>query len=447
MVLPAGHVGRTFPVSLEAPSGASLSAGVRFLAVTETCDLGSLYLRLLSEGHEVRVSASEPLASETMAGLVPRVADWELEKDWVREAGADGIVLFEAVGFGGLQDKLRSDGFNVIGGSALGDQLEANREFAQGTLARRGAAVPKVKKFSSGADALSDLRQDPRRCVFKRNASAGETFVGVSETGEDIKAVIEQVGDNSGSFILMDHVEGVEIGVGAYFNGNRFLVPACVDWEHKRFFPGDMGELTGEMGTVATFAGSGGLFDKTLKLVEDDLREAGHVGYVNINTIVNEEGVWPIEFTCRFGYPGFAVLEPLQALDWGALFHQMLDPTSVHLPARSGFCVGVVLTTPPFPWSRHEVDCAIGMPFEANGVPKEHLHLGEVGMRSGRLVTSGLYGWTAVVTGVGESVLDAQKMAYSNARKVHVANLRYREDIGDRLASGDLDKLKSWGWL
>jgi hypothetical protein len=70
---------------------------VRVLGITETCDLGSLYLRLIGEGHEVRVSVSEPLAQGTMAGLVPRTDDWQSELDWVRSAGPDGVILFEAI--------------------------------------------------------------------------------------------------------------------------------------------------------------------------------------------------------------------------------------------------------------------------------------------------------------------------------------------------------------
>jgi phosphoribosylamine--glycine ligase len=419
---------------------------MRILGITETCDLGSLYLRLIVNGHEVRVSVSEPLARGTMAGLVPKTEDWESELSWIAEAGDEGVILFEAAGFGALQDQLRERGYNVIGGSAFGDRLENDRGFAQRLLATLGMRIAPVREFTSAEGALVDLASRPRRCVFKKNASAGDTFVGAFDDGRDVAALL-RTKTNSTSFVLMDYISGVEVGVGAYFNGNHFLRPACLDWEHKRFFPGDMGELTGEMGTVATFDGSDRLFELSLKRLEPALRAARHVGYVNLNLIVTEHHLWPLEFTSRFGYPGFAVLEPLQELGWAELFRLLLDRESAALPVGTGFSLCVVLTTPPFPWSRHEVDVPVGLPLDLGVAEPNHVHLGEVGLDEGELVTSGLYGWTVVVTGTGHTVEDAQTAAYYQARQVQTTNMRYRTDIGQKLISGDLLKLAEWGWL
>ena len=421
---------------------------MRVLGITETCDLGSLYLRLLGEGHEVRISISEPLAHGTMAGLVPRVDDWRGELDWIREAGSQGLILFEAVGFGALQDQLRGEGFHVIGGSSFGDRLENDRAFALNLLARQGLQLAPVAEFTSVDQAIADLRARPRRCVFKRCDSAGDTFVGTFDDGSDVAAILEMQSISAGEpFILMDHVQGVETGVGAYFNGRHFLRPACLDWEHKRFFAGDMGELTGEMGTVATFTGSDRLFEASLAPLEPLFRDAGHVGWINLNTIINADGIWPLEFTCRFGYPGFAVLEPLQQPNWGALFEMIVGASVSSFEAREGFSVCIVLTTPPMPLSRKQVDAPVGLPVVVGDIDRRHLHLGEVGMSQGKLGTSGLYGWTAVVTGTGQTVAEAKAAACGNAARVHAPNMRYRLDIGDKLIGGELERLLNWGWL
>jgi phosphoribosylamine--glycine ligase len=431
---------------------------VRFLGVGETCDLGDLYLNLMREGHEVRVAVSEVMAQGTLAGLCPKVADWRAHLDWVREAGPEGVILFEAVseGLGELQDRLRADGFNVIGGSTYGDRLENDRLFAQSVLAELGFPAERVWRFERASEATAFILKQPGRYVLKYDGAhhaSSDNYIGQMRDGQDLVALLQAKAMRepwkTDSFILMRFVEGIEMGVGAYFDGSRFLRPACLDWEHKRFFAGDMGELTGEMGTVVTYQRTERFFEMTLAKMESRLRANGHVGYVNLNTIVNTEGVWPLEFTSRFGYPGFAILAPLQDIEWGELFANMVAGGSLKFPTRPGFCVGVVLTTPPFPYTRKQIAEPVGLPvlIDADLDPR-HLHYGEVGLNAeGQLVTSGLYGWTLVVTGEGADIAAAQAEAYRQVRRVMVPNGRYRLDIGDRLIQGDYGRVEAMGLL
>jgi phosphoribosylamine--glycine ligase len=433
---------------------------MRFLGVTETCDLSALYLSLAADGHEVKVAVSWEQARGTLAGMVARAEDWRAELGWIREAGDDGIVIFEAVseGFGALQDELRRDGYKVIGGSAFGDRLENDRAYAQQLLAGLGLQVAANREFSDAREAAAFIAARPRRYVLKFSGhgfASNDNYVGQRADGGDVQAMLaarlRARGDDPTRFILMDHVEGVEMGVGAYFNGEAFLLPACLDWEHKRFFAGDQGELTGEMGTVATFDRSGTFFERTLGRIAPLLRANGHVGYVNLNTIANDAGIWPLEFTCRFGCPGYAVLDPLQQTAWAELFRRMIARSNPRFDAAPGFSVGIVLTTPPFPYSRLEIDEPVGLPvlipggFDAEDL--SHIHLAEVGRADGQLVTSGIYGWPMVVTGTGPGIADAQRAAYARAAQILIPNLRYRLDIGNRLAARDYSEVERLGLL
>jgi phosphoribosylamine---glycine ligase len=182
------------------------------------------------------------------------------------------------------------------------------------------------------------------------------------------------------------------------------------------------------------------------------LREHGYCGYINLNTIVNEGGIWPLEFSCRFTYPGFALLDALQETSWADLFRMMLNGGGARsFTARPGFCVAIVLTTPPFPYTVKQVPEPVGLPVLFDGALTEEdradLHFGEVGLDGGELVTSGLYGWTMVVTGVAPTIEGANDKACALAQRVYVPNLRYRRDIGDRLLRGELARVEELGLL
>jgi phosphoribosylamine--glycine ligase len=428
---------------------------MRFLGIGDYCDLSALYVRLLEEGHEVKVFIGNPLCHGTLAGLVERISDWHAELDWIRTNDDPGIILFENVADnrGELQDALRAKGFAVVGGSAFGDRLENDRGYAQRVLGEAGLRIAEFWEFSDRAAALDFLAARPGRYVLKFNGPTGsiDNYVGQLKDGRDVQAYLRRLPrvDEYPSLVLMEYIEGVEMGVGAYFDGEKFLLPACLDWEHKRFFPGELGELTGEMGTVVTYHRSQSFFERTLRPIEKLLRANGHCGYVNLNTIVNERGIWPLEFTCRFGYPGFAILTPLQKTRWSELLAAMVTRSMSRFETLPGFCAGIVLTIPPFPYPRPQVQEPVGLPvlFEGELTREErrNLHYCELGLEDGQLVTSGIYGWVMVVTGLGETIEMARQRANALADRVIVPNVRYRRDIGERLIRGDYARVEKLG--
>ena len=423
---------------------------MRILAIGPRAYLGDVYLSLRREGHEVRVFAEDPPEQRAFGGLIDFVSDWQAELDWV---GQDGVIFFERIGRGELQDALRAQGFRVVGGSAYGDRLEQDREFGQAILREAGLAIAESHSFAHPALALEWLGQHPGRYVLKHDDTTRTTFVGDHPEGADLAFMLRRAGDQR--VLLMERLEGVEVGVGAYFDGRSFLRPACIDFEHKRFFPGEMGEMTGEMGTLAAYDCAEPLFAATLDRLAPRFAEARHVGYVNLNLIVNEHGIWPLEFTCRFGNPGFAVLAALQRDGWGDLMARMAAGPSAGPPAHfatlPGWSVAIVLTVPPFPAhteaSPSDEDPPVFFLRPPEGAELDHYHLVDMRMENGQLLARRRSGHLMIVTGTGLTVQAAQQDARTRARNVVAPELRWRTDIGDRFLHGERERLRALGWL
>ena len=432
---------------------------MRFLGVGQANDLGAMYHGLAQRGHEVRVFIAEEASRDVYGGMLELSADWRAELGWLRDAGEQGVALFESADLGQEQDALRRQGFQVIGGCALGDRLEADREYGQQALRAIGLHTARSHRFSDYPAAMEFLARSPGRYVLKFNGANSprtRNYIGEMDDSADMLALLAMYRDHpldsaAPDFVLMEHLQGVEVGVGGYFNGESFLQPACIDFEHKRFFAGELGELTGEMGTVVSYRGSRRLFDAVLAPLTDMLRGGGYCGYINVNLIVNDQGLWPLEFTSRFGYPGFAICEMLHLEPWEQIFMRVLRRDSLHLATRAGFSCGVVLTVPPFPYRHGYEELSKGEPIclrpDTTPDDREAIFFAEVAQLRGQLVTSGTTGYVGVATGLGASVDAACEAAYRRARLVVVPNLRYRTDIGERVRLHDLERLRLLNWL
>lgn len=427
----------------------------KFLFVSDEALNGDLAWRVSQEGHRVKMYCRDRYDADVFDGFIERVGTW---KPWVKWAD---VIVFDDENFGREADRLRRLGKAVVGGSQYTDKLESDREFGQEEMKKHGVNVLPGWQFDNYDDAIAFVRRRRTRYVFKPSGHVGSEakdliFIGQYDDASDLIEHLEKNQDvlskKCRSFLLQKYVNGVEVAVGAFFNGKRFIYPINVNFEHKRLFPGDIGPFTGEMGTLMFWAPPNSLFRQTLGRMAPALKKAGYVGYIDINCIVNGNGVYPLEFTSRFGYPTIQIQSEGIKMPAGTWLYLLAKGINFELACKKGFQVGVVILCPLyFGWTNHSRSLIktyknLAITF-VNPADKRGVHLGDIKMdRDGIWRIAGISGWLLVITGHGSTVAEARQVAYHRVKNVKVPNMFYRTDIGVGWQV-DSDKLHTWGYL
>jgi phosphoribosylamine--glycine ligase len=423
---------------------------VKFLFVSNEGLIGDLAWQIKKEGHDVKYFIAEKMQRDVCDGFVEKCDAWEALKEW-----AD-VVVFDDIGFGELAEKLRKEGKAVVGGSAYTDRLELDRDFGQEEMKDAGINILPKWNFSDFDEAIKFVQEKPDRYVLKPSGTAQDEkellFVGQEEDGKDVMDVLrlykKRWSKMIKTFQLQKYASGVEVAVGTFFNGKDFIFPVCVNFEHKRMFPGDIGPSTGEMGTLIYWAPPNAIFRETLQKMCPKLAKTGYVGYIDINCIANARGIHPLEFTSRFGYPTISIQMEGVTSPWGELMAAMARGEKYELRTKRGFQVGVVIAVPPFPFNdpgafkKYSHDAVI----QFKKPSTDGMHLGDIKLVEEDWVMAGYSGYALIVTGGGSTVDEARRQAYSRVRNVMIPNMFYRTDIGEKWIENS-DKLFSWGYL
>lgn len=309
----------------------------KFLFISKDALATDIAWQIRKEGHDVKMFIESPREKDIGNGFVPKVPDYKGHLDW-----ADVIVFDDVLGQGKLAQSLRAKGKKVIGGTEYTDLLEDNRNFGQEELKKYGVKIIPYQEFTNFDDAINHVKTNPGQYVIKPSGEAQNIkrllFVGMEKNGDDVIRILESYkrvwSDDIKEFQLQKKVVGVEVAVGAFFNGNAFIRPININFEHKKLFPGSLGPATGEMGTSMFWTQPNRLFDLTLKKLETKLKTEGYVGYIDINCIVNSNGVYPLEFTSRFGYPSISIQQEGMISPIGEFFHALANGENYQLKIK-----------------------------------------------------------------------------------------------------------------
>ncbi len=422
-----------------------------FLFVSLSGLITDIAWQVTKEGHAVRYYIDTEGERDIGEGFVAKTLDWRADVDW-----ADVIVFDDTLGQGKEAAALRARGKKVVGGSEYTDRLEDDRAFGQEELKRCGVNILPYRQFDNFDEAIAFVKAKPDRYVIKPSGESGNVkrrlFVGDEDDGEDVVRVLEaykkSFPDEIKLFQLQQRVTGVEVAVGAFFNGKEFALPININFENKKLFPGNIGPSTGEMGTSMFWSGPNRLFNSTLKLMEPMLAREQYVGYIDLNCIVNGNGLYPLEFTARFGYPTIMIQQEGMSTPIGEFLHDLAAGTLSKFRVKSGFQVGVRVVVSPFPFDDdatfNSVSKNAAILFKKN-IPEE-VHIEDVKQINGQWYVAGTSGVVLVVCGLGPTMRQAQNQAYARIRNIMIPDMYYRDDIGARWFE-DHDRLHTWGYL
>jgi phosphoribosylamine--glycine ligase len=423
--------------------------------------IGDLAWQIHREGHEVRYYIEAESDREIADGFVPKTDDWEAELDWADVVVFDDVWVGDSVGTGEIARRLRAEGHAVVGGTPNTDRLEADRGYAMEVLGDHGVDLLPHREFTSFDAAVEHVRATPAPYVIKPLGEVQNVkrllYVGREDDGSDVVDVLRAYekawGHRMKGFQLQRRVDGVEVAICGFFDGDRFVEPINFNFEHKKLFPGNIGPSTGEMGTSMFWAGRNRLFRDTLGRLESWLGDEGYVGSIDLNCIVNDSGVYPLEFTPRFGYPTIVLQEESFESPTGEFFYDLAHGNDPHLEVHRGYQVAFRVVLPPFPFDDEktydESSRNAAVVFDTpDGRPPAGVHIEDAKRTAeGQWRVAGESGMPLVVTGEGETMQAAREEAYGRIGDVVVPNLYYRDDIGERWIQGDGDRLLAWGYL
>lgn len=429
-----------------------IKKSLNFLFVSLESLSGDLAWSIKKEGHEVKAYIKAKGDCDVYNGFLDKVEQWEDHVDW-----AD-VIVFDDIDFGEQAERLRKKGKYVVGGSVYTDRLEVDREFGQAELKKYGVNILPSWNYTNYDEAIDFIKANPSRYVFKPSGNTpsggkGLLFIGEEEDGKDLLEILDQNKKvwqkKAPVFQLQKYVSGVEVAVGAFFNGHDFIKPINVNFEHKRIFPGDIGPLSGEMGTLMFWSEPNNLFKATLGKMLPALQESGYIGYIDINCMVNGRGIYPLEWTCRFGYPTISIQSEGITLPTSEWLYKLARGEDFELKTKKGFQIGIRILVPTYfakANDKETVEMYRDLPILFKKQIGEGLHIEDVKLDEGVWRIAGESGVLLVITASGNTVEEAQKQAYGRVQYIMVQNMFYRTDIGAKWQT-DSDKLHTWGYL
>ena len=247
-------------------------------------------------------------------------------------------------------------------------------------------------------------------------------------------------GDAGHRVVIEEFMQGEEASFIVMSDGKNIL-PLASSQDHKARDEGDQGLNTGGMGAYSPVpVVTDEMHDRIMReVIEPTIRgmaEEGreYVGFLYAGVMIIADGTPKVlEFNCRFGDPETQPIMMRLKSDLIDLCKSALNGRLNEVTANwdERAALGVVLASAGYPASVSKGDIISGL---NNDFPETtKVFYAGASKQDNDVITAG--GRVLCVTALGETVLQAQQLAYQAVAKINWDGMFYRKDIGHHAIS------------
>jgi phosphoribosylamine--glycine ligase len=353
------------------------------------------------------------------------------------------VVGPEAPLAAGIVDKFEAAGLRIFGPTAAGAQVEADKAYAKQLMREQAVPTAEARIFSSYEHARAYVASRDQALVIKAAGLAEGKGVFVCDDPAEGLLVLERImkekafGQAGETVVVEEKLVGQEVSVLAFVDGSSIYVMEASQ-DHKPIGEGDTGPNTGGMGAyspvpIVTNQMMAQIEKEILVPVVDGLnrRDIGYKGVLYAGLMLTPAGPKVLEFNCRFGDPEAQPLFMRLKCDLAEVILSVvegrLNDARLDWDKRPAVCV--VMSSGGYPGAYVKGKQITGLDKAAALSDVYVFHAGTA-QRNGQVVTNG--GRVLGVTGLGNTLEEAQKRAYEAVDVIEFEGAYCRRDIADK---------------
>lgn len=339
----------------------------------------------------------------------------------------------------GITDKFKEKGLKIFGPSERAAMLEGSKAYAKEFMKKYKVKTAAYEVFEDYKTAEEYLQNCHFPIVVKADGLAAGKGVAICNSYEEAKEAVESfmvkdIFKGAGKkLVIEEYLKGFEASILAVTDG-KSIIPMLSAKDHKTIYENNEGPNTGGMGAVAPNPNFTNEMFESFKqdimaptlmgIIEENM---DYVGIIFFGVMINEKGVYLLEYNVRMGDPETQAVLPLMESDFMDVINNALNGTlyNTEIAWKDKCSCCVVAASEGYP-----VEYNAGFIINGTEKAKGRVFIAGAKKRDKELLTSG--GRVLCVNCIGNTLEEARSKAYEEIEAIDFKGIYYRKDIGKK---------------